>query len=358
MISGNKLKIFVSAILITNAVFIAFANKGKSSAEIVTGEKRIVDVAVEKALDAKSSRNKLKYPGTIVGEQEIKIVSQVSGIANYVGFDLGDQVPVGKILVKVDDQGSILGAGSNNFKSAQVQQLELALRQSKESLGQSKDNYKSSKTDANKTAKDIAKLQYESAAIGLQNAMNTRTITAPISGTVTARQVSMGDAISAGQTLATISRTNRVKVQFFLSAQEISNVSLGSQVRIEQGDREVLAKIINISPQADVATKRFLVEAMPDTTNGLLPGSVVGVWVETSQVVENDFLILPLAALSNTQTDNFIFIVENGLAKKISVLIVKISGEMAIIKTDIPDASEIIIEGNKLLQDGDKIQIK
>lgn len=377
LIWQNKLKFFISVLLVILAMGAAFQLRGPSQAGGGQDAANAVAVKTETVSGLKSASGALTYPATVAGDQEVKVVAQIAGVANSVNFDLGDRVAAGKLLVRVDDQGTAIGAGESGFRSGQIQQLEIALEIAEESLELARDNYDDSKTDATKAAKDIAKLQVENARIALDNAVNARLITSPISGVVTSRGVSAGDTVSAGELLATISKTNKVKIQFFADSREVENISAGTAITVRDDEREISAKITNIAPQADAVTKRFLVEAMParvaaqsiaggpEASEGLLSGTIVAVSIPTQNVAAGGALILPLSAITITQNENYIFVVENGppggeasKAKKVPVEVRKISGETAEVVVDLLDSDEIIVEGNKLVQDGDAVEIK
>lgn len=359
IIKKNRLKIFVSLLLIA-AIFIFAANIESKATILEQGEKdKLFEVTVQKAQDSKEKVGVLKYPATVVGDQEIKIVSQISGTAEIVDFDLGDQVSFGRVLARIEDQGTLLNDGKNNFSSAQILQAEIDLKKAKESLDLAKENYDDEKSEENKSAKDIAKLEYESAKIALQSAMNSRIITAPISGIITSRNISSGDSVSQGQTIATISKNKKIKAQFFVSKEDILNFSLGNQVKIIDDGREFTGKIVNISPQAENSTKKFLIEVSPISETDLLFGTIVEVQTESRKRVEQDGnFILPLSAISTAQNASHIFIVENGSSKKTKIEVLEIFGENAVVRADISDDAEIVIDGNKMIQDGDKVKIK
>lgn len=358
LIWQNKIKIFVSALLVVAAIGAIFTFRDRSQAQEDREEKKVVTVKTELVSDLKSASGVLNYPATVAGEQEVKVVAQIAGVASSVNFDLGDPVAAGKLLVRVDDQGTAIGAGESGFKSGQIQQLEKALEIAKESLSLAKNNFKKDKSKANKTAKDIAELEVESAQIALDNAVNAHLITSPISGVITNREISAGDTVSAGQLLATISKTNKVKIQFFVDKEEVGNISLNSEIVVRDGEKGIPAKIANISPQADAVTKRFLVEASPSTSEALISGTVVGVSIPTQNIAgESGALILPLSAITVAQNENYIFTVEGDKARKIAVEVKKISGETAEVKADLSDSDQIIIEGNKLVQDGGTVKV-
>lgn len=359
IIQENKLQFFISLILVIGAFAFVVLKKDNSQAQEVKGtEKAPVTVTVQPATDSHVVDGKLKYPGLVAGDQEVKITAATSGVATAVNFDLGDTVAAGRQLVRIDDQGTTLEAGKEGFKSSQVQQAELTLEQAKESLKLAKKNYKDDKNNSTKSAREIAEIQVKNAELGLESAVNAHEITAPISGVITNRQVSIGDSVNSGQVLATISKTNLSKIQFYVNQEELNNFSPKTVVTIDDGKQQVKATVINVAPQADATTRRFLVEAAPVNKEKLLIGTVVNVWADISRAASDNSFILPLEAITVGQNENYIFLARDGKAKKVTVELDNISGETAEVKGDIPRDAEIIVEGNKLIKDGDTIVVK
>ena len=132
-------------------------------------------------------------------------------------------------------------------------------------------------------------------------------------------------------------------------------------IKIKDDQGNILpGRISNISPQADANTRRFLIEAVLSQKIDPLIGTVVMVSVETTTLPsEDNVIILPLSAITVGQNENYIFIVENNRAKKISIEIKKISGETAEILTkNLNSEDRIIISGNKLVKEGSLVSIQ
>jgi hypothetical protein len=165
--------------------------------------------------------------------------------------------------------------------------------------------------------------------------------------------------VSVGQAIATISKTSQTKIQFYVDKDELPSFSLKEMVEVSDGQKNIAAQIMNISPVADPVTKRFLIEASPASGSNLTIGTVVSVLVKITQSASNEnFLILPISAVTIGQNESYIFIVENNVAKKITVEASDVQGETVQVKADIFPEAEIIVEGNKLLKDGDRVQVK
>jgi RND family efflux transporter MFP subunit len=207
---------------------------------------------------------------------------------------------------------------------------------------------------------DIAELQYKNAVAGLQGLYDSHLAISPISGTITKKEVDNGTTISPGQTLASVSRTDQVKIQFFVDEDSLKYLSAGQAVEIIGNDGQTITgKIFNLTPQADQISKKFLVEVKPDNTATakLTAGTVVNVAIsfKKTTTAENT-VILPLSAIEISQNNNYIFTINNGVAQKTPVQIIKVDGETAQVEFKGDKKTLIIIEGNKLVNEGDSVK--
>ncbi len=186
---------------------------------------------------------------------------------------------------------------------------------------------------------------------------NNLTIKTPISGTITRKYVEMGTEISPGQKIAEISQINNLKIIVNLSPVDVYRVKIGQEVLI-QGMHK--AFVSNISPAADPISKKVKIEILFDNSEGLLiPGTFVDVSIklEKTKKSNSDSIFIPLRSVSITQNEKFIFIVENGLAKKKTITIGKTDGAFVEILDGLNDKDELIVNGAKNLEDGDEIEI-
>jgi RND family efflux transporter MFP subunit len=349
--------------LVIVLALIAFWGYKKTNSQVTplaAIEKTALPIGTQTIAGSSTLKKTLLFPGTVMGKDEAKITAKSGGTITRVNFDLGKNVAQGQTLAKIDDTGNNSDAGKNNFQSAQIQELEQVVRITQESLVLAESNYKKINSFANRSARDIAKRQYENAQIALSGALDSHLITAPISGTVIYKNISLGDSVSVGQQIATISKTAQLKVQFFVDQEQFSHFSLGLAVNLIDNNREAsLAKITNISPQADATTKKFLIEAQPSEKNKLLSGTIINVAFDITEFPQKtDAILLPLSSITVGQNESYLFITENGKAKKINVVIDNISGEIAEVKLDLPKETQIIVSGNKSLKDGDAVEVK
>ncbi len=366
----NKKKIIASTLAIAALFIIAMRLPQKAATDSSQPEKKITKVSAKLASDTKTFSQTRKYPASIVGDQEIKITAKSSGTITFAPSNIGDSVRAGSILAKIDDTGNI-AVGDQGLKSLQVQQSEIAAKQAKESYELAKDLYDNlkdsseatnSQKDSAKAQKDIAKLQFENAALGLEGNVDNRLITSPISGVITNKAVSIGDSVSAGQLIASISKSFNVKVKFYVDQTEKEKITRGQEVSAVAANGNAYSLVVrNIASAADPITKRFLIEAYPKNTTDspLLAGTIATVTIESIATVEKpENLLLPLSAIGIGQNESYIFVLENNVAKKILVDVVHVSGELAEVSAAIPNQTQIIVDGNKLIRDGETVELK
>ncbi|MFZ2193766.1 MAG: efflux RND transporter periplasmic adaptor subunit [Candidatus Moraniibacteriota bacterium] len=349
-----------AALIIIVIVFLVYSKKNPQETISTDSGKKSSPIAIKTIADSATLKENLVLPGIVSGINEATITAKSGGSITALNFDLGRTVASGQLLAKIDDTGNNLETGKNDLQSANVQQLEKARSLAKKSLELAEKNYKKDTNIANRTARDIAKLQLQNAEIALQSALDNHLITAPISGKIIAKNVSLGDSVAPGQTLAIISKSDQVKIQFFVDQAQYPYFSIGMFLDLTDNNQNIFkAKVSNISPQADNATKKFLIEAIPTEKNSLLSGTVVDVsLVIEKHTSENNNIFIPLSAITIGQNENYLFIVEDGKAKKTTTSIKNIFGEIGEINLNLPKETQIIVSGNKSLQNGDAIEIK
>ena len=329
-------------------------------------------VKIQTIRDSRSLARSITYPAIITGEKETNIVAKLSGTAKSVNFKLGDTVSTGRLLFSIDDTDARGSSSASSLNSNQIEQASLAVRQAEESYKLAKKNLNitedakdttKSQLAAAKSQKKLADLQRQNARLVLESAVDAHQVITPLSGVVTRKNVGSGEIVSAGQVVAVVSDPSDITLQFFVEKNIMASLKTGEAVSINDGEgREWGGTITAISIEADQATRRFLVEVEPEAKRdqALHLGTITNVELKTTQTPQNakDFL-LPLSAITVGQNENYIFIVEDNRAKKISITLSNVNGETAeVASSDLKEDTAVIIDGNKLVKDGDEVEIQ
>jgi RND family efflux transporter MFP subunit len=349
---------FLIAALIVVAV-IQYTNSDRSLAENTTASKNtasssIMPVSIQTVADSRTVMQTLTLPGMIVADQETIVTAGAAGIVATLPATLGQRVGSGATLATLDDMTGSLST-QDGYKSAAIQQAQLNVDIARKKYQQAKKDH-----DTNtRTDRDIARLQYESAQLTLTNLTDTHVVRAPFAGVITSVAVERGESVAAGQTLATVSATGRMRVRFFVDQAEYDRLALGQEVTLmpKTGD-SVTVRISRRSPQAESATRRFAIEADVVGTQ-LAAGTLIDVQVVLTQTPEQTGnILLPLSALTTGQNEQYLFTESDGIAHKQVVTVRRILGEWAEVSTDLPDTTRIIIDGSKRVQEGSLVQVK
>lgn len=359
----NKKKISIA--IVSVALLFVLASRF-SRQEPITQEdtlKQPITVTVQSAKDSRKIQKTSTFPALLSSDQEVRITAKSAGTIILAPGNVGQRMSKGSILALIDDNGL-----DQNLHSLQVEQATLAVSQAKKLYDLAKytnDKLRKSgsatKTEKNQaeTSKDIAKLQYENAQLTLAGTIDNRTLRSPLSGSIVEKAVSVGDSVSFGQLIAIVSQNSVLKVSFFVDQALRGTLTKGQKISATTSDGTIVPLgIRNIADVADSATKRFQVEALPlkQDPKSLLSGTVVTVSIDTTLTPKDPVhFILPLGAITLGQNEQSLFIIEDNRVKKIPLTLISVSGENAEISAEISDDSLIVIDGNKLVSDGESV---
>jgi membrane fusion protein, multidrug efflux system len=132
--------------------------------------------------------DKLKTTGSLLAEEEVQLTAEVAGRITHIGFEEGQSVEKGKLLLQVDDEQ--LRAQLKKVKH----QMALAYTQEKR-LKELKAIEAVSQEELDRATTERMSLQADSALLGAQMARTS--IFAPFSGTVGLRSVSPGQYVTS-----------------------------------------------------------------------------------------------------------------------------------------------------------------
>lgn len=357
-----KRKYFGVGLALVIAVVAYFLVKGRQHQDTVMEEKedRIQVSAVAIGAEAQGSYDKV-YSATIESMRNTVLKASVTGTITQLYAHLGMHVSAGQVLARVESPESAAFADSG-LRSAEIKQSEVQLEQMKKVYQEAKRAYENDKTHANEVAKQVAKLDYESAQIALQSAIDGRIIKSPVAGVVSVLNIGKNENVSSGQEVITISQDNASKISFYVSQVDLKDIQIGKRISIasETNEQSFAGTISRIAPQADLSTGKFLVEAYPESKDiaSLVPGTIGKVSVSGERKAGDGSMLIPLEALLVGQNTNTVFMLHEGddHAKKTQVEVVRIHGGMAEIAIgNFHDTDRIVISNARMLNENDRV---
>ena len=334
--------------------------------------------------------NAYEATGTVRARTAAVLSSKVMAYVRQVAVQVGDRVKEGQELVTLDSQdleanvrrteaaeaevrsafpeadNGVAGAKAN-LDLAQITFKRMEELASKKSISSQEFDEATARLKSAQAAYDMARakrtqldsklaqVQQEIRAAGIMR--DYTRISAPFSGVVTAKPVEPGTLAAPGAPLLTIERDGAYRLEASVDESRLPFVKTGQtvEVALEALDRHLTARVSEIVPAVDAASRAYTVKidmpALPNLRSGMFGrawfpmGSRKVVSVPTGAVVERGQL-------------KFVFVIEDGVARN----------RLITVGTRRPDAVEVLSglsEGEKVmspalpdLADGSRVEVR
>jgi RND family efflux transporter MFP subunit len=233
----------------------------------------------------------LDLPAEVKPWQEASIFSRVNGYLKSWLVDIGAQVKDGQLLAEVDvpDLQQQLDQAKSQLTQAQ-KNLQLA----KDNNVRFQDLFKKgvvSQMDSDTQSTSQATNQANTEAFAanlrfLEQEVAFQKVTAPFDGTITVRNVNVGDLITANNTsfeMFHIQQRNPLRVYFRIPQEEAPDIAVGQTFNVQDGAKTYQGKVIATSEAVSPDSRTMLVQLQVDNSKfEILPGSYATVRVPTN----------------------------------------------------------------------------
>ena len=167
-----------------------------------------------------------------------------------------------------------------------------------------------------------AQANVESAATQVadaQQAIQDTVIRAPFAGYVSNRPAAVGEYVSSASIVATILRTNPIKVQIQVAEADVPHVMLGRGVSLEVDaykDRKFAGTVSAINPAVDPNSRSAIVEALVQNNDNALRTGMFAT-AKINRDGGGKAIYVPKSAVANDQTTQSfrVFVIQDGVAK-------------------------------------------
>jgi len=288
------------------------------------------------------------YAGSLEGEEQANLVAKIPERVTAIKIRVGDRVSQGQICITLDKSGS----------SSQYFQAAANFDNAKKTLERMKSLF--DEGAISQQALDGAQTTFDVAKANFEGARNTVELSSPISGIVTAINVTMGDLASPGVVLATVARNDRMKVIFNLNETDVSDLAVGQKVQViadSRPDAVAEGTISQLFKSADTRSRSFEVRAMfPNTKDHWFrPGMYVKVKSELSPRL--NVLTVPNAAIQSYGDSRSVFTVRNGRAFTTEVSLGVANDEKTEILNGLAERDTVVVVGAGDLQDSTFVSV-
>ena len=188
------------------------------------------------------------------------------------------------------------------------------------------------------------------------------TVTAPISGRISAANVKVGNFVRQADTtpMATINQMAPVYVSFTVPQkvlpdirQAIAAETATVEATVPGDDKRANGQVSMIENTVDPATGMAMIRAtMPNKDELLWPGTLVT--AEMTLRIE-DAVVVPSNAVQVSQTGSFVFVVKDGVAKVQKVDAERQVGSETVVTSGLSGGETVVTEGQLLLSEGTRV---
>ena len=240
--------------------------------------------------------------GSVAAVHQVTINPEVGGRVTKIFFEPGAVVKAGDPLVQLNDAPD---RGDLANYQAQARWAETTLQRSSELA---KRDFTARETvDQKQSQLDQARAQI----IKTEALINQKLIRAPFSGQLGTRQIEVGQYLTPGARIATLTDLSALYANFTLPSQIRAQISTGQRVNVTADafpGRTFSAEITTLEPQISADTRTMAIQAtMPNPDNALLPGMFVNAAVVLPP--QPDMTVLPETAVDYTLYGDSVYVI-------------------------------------------------
>lgn len=322
---------------------VAEANANRTSGgarvQVVTAEVREAAVV-----------ERIESIGTARAREAVTITARVSGIVTAIGFEEGQKVAAGDVLIELD-------------RSQQAASLDRSRAVADDA------RTKLDRARRLRATQAVAEAQIDQLEAGLAQAeaqvreaaakVEEMKIIAPFAGRVGLRQVSLGALIQPGTVVTTLDDLSRLRVEFAVPEVFTARLAVGQRVVATSsafGERRFDGDVTVVDTRIDPATRtvRAVAEfANPDES--LKPGLFLNIALTLAE--RPVALLVPEEAIDPMGDRTFVYAVREGRAMRLEVRLgTRVQGEVEVV-TGVTAEDQVVVRGLQRLRDGVPVHV-
>jgi RND family efflux transporter MFP subunit len=336
----------------------AVANRGRSE--------RAVPVEIAKA-ERKMMPVKLDALGTVTPIASVALKPRVDTTITEVHFEDGARVKKGDLLFTLDCRQV-----EADIKKTQavIDGAQASLEQAQRDVERYTDLAARNATpivtlNNAQTAVNVSKATAESNRAQLENLkvqLGFCAVRAPISGRISMANVKVGNFVRQADTqpMATIIQLAPIYVSFTVPQKNLPDIrqaiaaeTATVETSIPGEQKRASGQVSMIENSIDTATGMATVRAtMPNKDELLWPGTLV----TTEMTLRNEnSIVVPSTAVQVSQSGNFVFVIENNVAKVRKVKVERLVGDQTVITEGLNGGETVVTDGQLALSEGSHV---
>ena len=331
-------------IVLMMAAAVCLIGCGKKDAQ-ATQEAERVEVVSTMILENHEIERVLNISTNLQGYLTQNVAPSLTGKIEHIFVEVGDRVKEGDMLVRMDQ---------NQYLTSKIQLANLEVEMSRlEAL--------LATGSVSQQTYDQTKVGYDQLKQNLSFLEKNTYVTAPFEGVISAKTYEDGE-LYGGQPIVVLTQVKKLKALIAVPETYYPLIKEGMKLIVKSDiypEQTFPATIEVVYPTIDAASHTFQCKVViPNASEKLRPGMYV---TTTLGLGKENTIVVPYQSVEKLigSNERFVFINENGYAKRVSVKLgQRFDEQIEIIAPEIQPGVEYIYKGQSKLVDGVKIQVK
>jgi membrane fusion protein, multidrug efflux system len=307
-------------------------------------------IAVETAeAEPREVTSSLEAVGSSLARQSIEVVALASGRVREIGFEPGQRVAAGDVLLKLDDE----------IERADLAQAEASLREATLSLERAETLR--GQNAVSQSALDEAQTRRATAEANLDRAnrrLADRTVRAPFDGIVGLRRIDAGARVSDTTVITTLDDLSEIEIEFSVSETLYGRIALGQTVVATAAaypERRFEGAVSSIDSRIDPAGRSFKVRASLPNEDLALPA---GMYMHVTLNLESRMaVVVPETAIVPVGGKSYVYVINNGVAEQREVAVGDRQPGTVEVSTGLEVGDVVVVSGTQRLRNGAPVNV-
>lgn len=290
------------------------------------------------------NRSLIRAVGSGQASQTVSIYPRTAGDVVEVGFQAGDRVEAGAMLVRLDDDEEKLAVRLAEVRIRDAQQLLRRYERAVRGGGVS-----ASEVDTARTTLEEARIQLAQAEV----ALDRRTIDAPFAGIVGFTDIEAGDRATETTLITTLDDLSAILIDFDVPEAVAGRLSVGDPVTATTwsfpGER-FAGEVTAVGSRVDPETRSIRTRARVSNPDDRLR---TGMSFEVQLDLPGpEFPSVPEIALQWGREGPYVWVIRDGKAVRESVVVRRRTGGRVLAEAALRPGEPVVIEGTMRLRSG------
>jgi len=293
--------------------------------------------------------------GTLRAVRGADLSAQASGVVDEIAFDSGNEVPAGKVLLRLKP----------NDDFAKLQQLEAAAELAAQTYKRDQEQFAAQAISQATLDTDVSTLKSARAQVAAQQAlMEEKIVKAPFAGRLGIRQVDLGQYLSAGTPVVTLQALDPILIDFYLPQQALKQIKISGTVTATVDTYPGMhfnGVIESINSKVDTASRNIQVRAsLHNADRRLVPGMFAAVAVDAGAAASR--ITLPQTTITYNPYGNTVYVVKRGggahdTVQQRFVTLGDMRGDQVAVESGVNEGEVVVSAGQMKLRNGSAVVI-